>query len=230
MSIALTYRHIIRLSAALSSKQFIDNEWQRRTMSFSNFTLNQVKREFNITTVETESLFPDIAPISPSELLALTLQENLSLATAINTEKARSELIIMPVLTDVRRHLQGQVSLFSGAEFNVDVQRGLNGTCDFLFTHSREQFFITKPVVTIVEAKRENIPSGLGQCIASMIAAQQFNEAEGEAINTIYGAVTTGTDWKFLKLSDRTAHIDSNDYFINEVDKILGILSHSCIA
>lgn len=193
-------------------------------MPFSNFTLSKVKSDFNITTLESQILFPNIAPIKPSELLTLNLKENLSLATAINTEKARSELIIMPVLTEVRRYLQGKISLFSGVDFNVDLENGLNGTCDFILTRSSEQFFITKPVVTIIEAKRENIPSGLGQCIATMIAAQRFNEQEGEPIDTLYGAVTTGTDWKFLKLIGQTAYIDSSDYFISEIDKILGIL------
>ncbi|NCJ07163.1 hypothetical protein GS597_11735 [Synechococcales cyanobacterium C] len=130
----------------------------------------------------------------------------------------------MPVLTEVRRYLQGKISLFSGVDFNVDLENGLNGTCDFILTRSSEQFFITKPVVTIIEAKRENIPSGLGQCIATMIAAQRFNEQEGEPIDTLYGAVTTGTDWKFLKLIQKMAYIDSSNYFISEVDKILGIL------
>ena len=193
-------------------------------MSYSNFTLSKVKKDFSITTAETERLFSQIAPVQPSELLMLNLKENLSLATAINTEKARSELIIMPVLTEVRRILKGQVSLFSGAEFNVDLERGLNGTCDFILARSPEQFFITKPVITIVEAKRENIPSGLGQCIAAMIAARQFNEQEGEPIDIIYGVVTTGTDWKFLKLIQQVAYIDSSNYFISEVDRILGIL------
>lgn len=193
-------------------------------MPFSNFTLSKVKSDFNITTLESQILFPNIDLIKPSELLTLNLKENLSLATAINTEKARSELIIMPVLTEVRRYLQGKISLFSGVDFNVDLDNGLNGTCDFILTRSSEQFFITKPVVTIIEAKRENIPSGLGQCIATMIAAQRFNEQEGEPIDTLYGAVTTGTDWKFLKLIRQTAYIDSSDYFISEIDKILGIL------
>jgi hypothetical protein len=193
-------------------------------MPFSNFTLSKVKSDFNITTLESQILFPNIDLIKPSELLTQNLKENLSLATAINTEKARSELIIMPVLIEVRRYLQGKISLFSGAEFNVDLENGLNGTCDFILTRSSEQFFITKPVVTIIEAKRENIPSGLGQCIATMIAAQRFNEQEGEPIDTLYGAVTTGTDWKFLKLIQQVAYIDSSDYFISEIDKILGIL------
>ena len=107
-------------------------------MSYSNFTLSKVKSDFNLSTVETEILFPQIDRVQPSHLVALSLQENLSLATAINTEKARSELIIMPVLTDVRRYLQGQVSLFSGVEFNVDLDRGLNGTCDFIWLYRDE--------------------------------------------------------------------------------------------
>lgn len=193
-------------------------------MAYSNFTLNKVKADFGIATVETETLFPQVVPVQPSELLTLTLKANLSLATAINTEKARSELIIMPVLTEVRRSLAGQVSLFSGTEFNVDLERGLNGTCDFILTRSPEQFFITAPAVTIVEAKRENIPAGLGQCIATMIAARQFNQQEGQSADRVYGAVTTGTDWKFLKLIEQVAYIDSSDYFISEVNKILGIL------
>ncbi|MEM9005281.1 MAG: hypothetical protein AAGE59_17380 [Cyanobacteria bacterium P01_F01_bin.86] len=197
-------------------------------MPYSNFTLSKVKADFRLTTVETEVLFPQVVPLSPSKLLTLNLEENLSLATAINTEKARSELIIMPVLTDVKRQLKGQVSLFSGVDFNVDAARGLNGTCDFILTRSSEQFFVTQPVVTIVEAKRENIPSVLGQCIATMLAAQQFNLQEGETVGSIYGAVTTGTDWKFLKLHNQVAYIDRSDYFISETDKILGILIATC--
>jgi hypothetical protein len=58
-----------------------------------------------------------------------------------------------------------------------------------------------------------------------MVAAQIFNQRNGEAIKSIYGAVTTGTDWKFLKLIDKTIWIDKRDYFINEVSHILGILT-----
>ena len=58
-----------------------------------------------------------------------------------------------------------------------------------------------------------------------MVAAQIFNQRNGEEIESIYGAVTTGTDWKFLKLTDKTIWIDKRDYFINEVSQSLGILT-----
>ena len=161
----------------------------------------------------------------PSSYLQTTLNENVFLATAINTEKARSELIIAPVLLEVRRILNFQIGFFSGSEFNVDLQAGLSGYCDYILTASKEAYEIRTPVVTLAEAKNESIKSGLGQCIAQMVAAQLFNQRNAEAISSIYGAVTTGTDWKFLKLTDKTIWIDKRDYFINEVSQILGILT-----
>lgn len=194
-------------------------------MSYSNFTLSKVKSDFAIITNETEDLFTATPAIAPSELLRLTLKDQLSLASAINTEKARSELVIMPILIEVRRLLHNQISVFSGSTFEVAPDQGLEGRCDFILTRSQEQYYITSPVLTIVEAKNESIPSGLGQCIATMIAARLFNQREHNPTNIIYGAVTTGTDWKFLKLEGQTAFININDYYIKEIDKILGILA-----
>ena len=133
-------------------------------------------------------------------------------------------MIIAPILIEVRRRLNYQVSLFSGVDFNVDPARGLNGICDFLVSRSSEQLFISAPVLTIVEAKNENIKAGLGQCVAEMIAAQLFNEREGNEIITLYGTVTTGTIWEFLKLEGQVVSIDLSEYFIGNANKILGIL------
>jgi hypothetical protein len=149
----------------------------------------------------------------------------LNLATAINTEKARSELIITPILLEVRRNFNFQVGFFSGTEFNVDIESGLNGYCDYILTASAEIYEIRTPVVTLVEAKNENIKAGLGQCIAEMVAAQIFNQRQGNNITRIYGAITTGTDWKFLQLKDKNLSIDRRDYYIVEINQILGILS-----
>ena len=107
-------------------------------------------------------------------------------------------MIIAPILLELRRQLNYQISLFSGVDFNVDSERGLNGVCDFLVSRSKEQLFVRAPVITIVEAKNENLKPGFGQCVAEMLAGQLFNEREGNAIKTIYGGVTIGTVWRFL--------------------------------
>ena len=151
--------------------------------------------------------------------------ENVPLAVAINTEKARSELIVTNILVEIRKRFDRKISFFSGLEFNVDRERDLAGFCDFIVSLSPEQLFLNAPVVTMVEAKNENLMHGLGQCTAEMVAARIFNEQEGNDIPRIYGVVTSGTAWKFIKLENGTVHIDLRDYSIDNPAKIIGILS-----
>lgn len=194
-------------------------------MAYSDFTLAKVRETFQLVIDERRNLFRDVSRVKPSAILTTLLEEYIQLATAINTEKARSELLIVQILTEVRRQLNYQVSLFSGTDFNVDVSKGLNGFCDFLLCASEEQFEIDAPVITIVEAKNENLKSGLGQCIATMMGAKLFNQKRTRVVKTIYGVVTSGTNWRFLTLEEQMVCIDSIEYYINDVDKILGILS-----
>jgi hypothetical protein len=193
-------------------------------MAYSDFKLKELVKQFDLTLSENQDLFADRSEVESSEILKLALKENAALAVDINTEKARSELIIAPILLEVRRQLNYQIGLFSGSEFNVAPEKGLNGTCDFLMSLSAERLFISAPVITIVEAKKEDIKAGFGQCAAEMLAAQLFNEEEGNQIPIIYGAVTSGTVWRFLKLEGNIVSIDAIEYYLTDVGKILGIL------
>lgn len=193
-------------------------------MSYSEFTLRKAKRDFDLTTVEAGRFLPQTEPIDPSLYLTESLIEGLPLATATGSEKARSELIISPILVEVRKILQRQVSLFSGEDFTVEPELGLSGVCDFLISRSREQILIEAPAVVIVEAKKADLKVGLGQCAAEMVAAQKFNEINNIPIATIYGSVSSGTVWRFLKLESKTLTIDLNDYPVPPVEPLLGML------
>ena len=193
-------------------------------MSYSDFTLRKVKQTFGINTIEDQKFLPEIKPIAASTTLTDFLVESLPLAIATGSEKARSELIISPVLLEVRKILQRKISLFSGADFTVDSALGLNGVCDFVLSLSPEQLEVEAPAVMIVEAKKSDLNPGIGQCIAEMIAAQKFNEINNKSIPTIYGSVTNGTVWRFLQLTEQTLTIDFTDYTLPPVDVILGIL------
>jgi hypothetical protein len=192
-------------------------------MAYSDFTFDALKKTFHLHIIEHEPLFPHLTPTEVSPLLEAILKDSVPLAHAISTEKARSEMIIAPVLLTVKRLYAETISLFSGVEFAVDTQMGLNGTCDFIITRSREQFYISQPVLIVVEAKNEQIKTGLPQCIAAMVAAQLFNAREENGIDIVYGCVTTGTVWKFLRLSAQTLSIDYNDYYIRHVGEILAV-------
>ena len=194
-------------------------------MAYSNFTLETVKKEFQLELVELAGIFAEIEPVVPSTLLTTILVKKVPLATTINTEKARSELIVADVLFELWEQFNMRISLFSGIDFNVDAERGLTGMCDFLVSLSPMQSFLEAPVIVLVEAKKDDPAPGLGQCVAEMLAAQRFNAEKGNNIPRVYGVTTTGTEWKFLKLEENRLQIDMSIYSIAQCDKILGILS-----
>ena len=194
-------------------------------MSYSDWTLESVVPTFQLEKRDIPGLFSEVQAVSPSAYLTTGLEKKASLATAIGTEKARSEMIVADVLVDLLEHFDRRISLFSGIEFNVDVESGLTGVCDFLVSLSPNQFYLEAPVVSLVEAKNLDLKLGLGQCVAEMLAAQRFNAERGNDIPCIYGASTTGVDWIFLKLEEKCLHIDMTIYTIERCDKILGVLS-----
>jgi hypothetical protein len=213
-------------------------------MSYSDFTVGKVKQAFGIETIEGKTFFPLILPVVPSSTLLEILDETLPLAVASPSEKAKSELLISPILVEVRKYLQRRVSLFSGQDFPVDASVGLVGICDFLISRSTEQLEVESPVIVLVEAKKADINSGMGQiatqgseetseqsvakCMAEMEAARRFNEQAGEVAQPIYGCVTSGLLWRFLKLDGNQMTVDLKDYSLDPLGDLLGKLVWMC--
>jgi len=193
-------------------------------MAYNRFTIESIKKTFGLKIIGDVCLFEHTAPVEPSQVLIQFLNRYLPLGSAIGTEKARSEFIIAPVLAEITELTHHAVSLFSGVDFTVDEEQGLSGRCDFLFSASRGQYAIEAPVLAVVEAKNDNLNSGLGQCMAEMVAARRFNDREEQPLDCIYGAVTTGSVWRFLRLQNDCIHIDQREYFIDNLPILLGIL------
>ncbi|MDB9517495.1 hypothetical protein PN466_11100 [Roseofilum reptotaenium CS-1145] len=192
-------------------------------MAYSKFDLLRVQNELGLTLHETLHFLPPVPSIEADTLLKETLADSLPLALAQGNEKARSEWIINPILTAVRRLSSHEISVFSGREFNIDETRQLVGYVDFLIARSPRLLVLENPVVMLVEAKPENLNAGLGQCGAEMVAAQLFNQRTDQ---TIYGCVTNGELWKFLKLEEAHLTIDLEAYAIDPIERLLGILIH----
>ena len=194
-------------------------------MAYSNFTLDTVLEAFDLEEIDAAGIFAASEPVKPSELLTAVLERNIPLALAVGTEKVKSELIVANVLVELREQLEHRISFFSGIEFNVDADADLTGVCDFMISLSPRQFSLKAPIIILVEAKKDDLLVGLGQCVAEMVAAQRFNAEKGNDIACIYGTITSGIDWLFLKLEDKKLHIDMSAYQIAQCDKILGILT-----
>ena len=194
-------------------------------MDYSDFTIPQLKQKFDIAIDEETNLFGDVSAIELPATLTDILRRYLPLALNLNTEKARSEFIIAPLLAEFKLLHRDQLSLFSGIEFNIDEASGLKGRCDYILARSPKQLVLIAPICVLVEAKNENIIAGIPQCLAEMIAAQRFNSVNGiRPVDAVYGIVTTGSIWRFLRLEETAATVDSVEYAIQSPGKIFAIL------
>jgi hypothetical protein len=207
-------------------KRYNGDNPEEHDMAFSDFKYPDVVQQFGLTWQTAEDLFAAVSFGSVSPHLRESLAVGNQLASSINTEKARSEWLVAPVLSEFWRRYHGQISLFSGVDFQADPAAKLTGFCDFLIGRAPQQPQIIAPVVVMFEAKKENINDGLGQCIAGMVGAQRFNQRNNTPANPIYGCVTTGSVWKFLRLDGTIITFDLIEYLLSQADKLLGILTH----
>lgn len=197
-------------------------------MNFTDFDLPTVQQRFGLTVDTRRQLFADVPPVPLSEPLRQYLDAFRPLGLALITEKARSEYLVAPLLAEVWKRSEREIAVLSGVEWNVDVAAGLNGVCDFLLCRSTNLYVVSAPVLVAVEAKRDSIPDGLGQCAAEMVAAQRFDAQAGQDRDPIYGCVTTGSLWRFLRLTGTRLEIDIDEYVIGQPDRILGVLLFCC--
>ncbi len=189
-------------------------------MSYTDFDILKVEKELNLE-VEIKKIDWQFEPIAPSEWLMNSLERGEKIAFV--SEKARSEFIVAPILLAAKEIANNEIQIFSGQTLNVDVNLGLTGECDFILSKTKPTPILKSPIITLVEAKKNDIDLGLGQCIAQMFASMIFNKRNGNNFQTIFGCVTTGEDWQFLKLEGNTAIIDSERFYLSELDKILGV-------
>lgn len=163
-------------------------------MAFSNFTLPAAVDQFGLT-MTSQSLFGDVPPVDAGPAVRQFLETFGQLALGINTEKARSEWMIAPVLGEMWARSRRTIYLLSGVDFTVDKGEGLSGVVDFMVGRGPQVSFVpASPILAVVEAKNESIPGGQGQCAAEMVAALRFNQNAKNDIEVVYGVVTNGNN------------------------------------
>ena len=189
-------------------------------MAYTDFSAGTVLSDLGITT-SVDELFGVLAPlVVPAWLPDLLLRGRRQV---LSSEKARSEFIVAPVLLAVQEVAGSQVSIYSGQRLDVDAARGLTGECDFILAAGPPVPGLTSPLLLVVEAKRNEVESGIWQCVAQMFAATLFNTQTGHPRPAVYGCVTNGEVWQFLRLHETNAVLDRQRYFINDVGSILAI-------
>jgi hypothetical protein len=188
-------------------------------MAYTDFTLEMAESRLGVR-ARPGDLFPGLAPVPVPDWLRDFLARGMQLALV--SEKARSEFIVGPILLACRELSGGALAIFSGQRLDVDPGRGLQGECDFILALADPVPRLRAPLVPVVEAKKNDIEAGLGQCVAQMVAARYYNEREGAGPSAVYGCVTTGEAWQFLRLEDAAVTIDRGRLYIDNVGMILG--------
>ena len=191
-------------------------------MPYADFTLELTESRFGLI-VEPGDLFPNLEAVAVPVWLTEQLARGQSVA-ALVSEKARSEFLVAPVLLACRELVQGALSIYSGQRLDVDQAQGLTGECDYILALTPPVPRLRAPLVTILEAKRGDIEMGLGQCVAQMVGAQMFNDRAGSAPGPIFGAVTTGEAWQFLRLNGTAVTLHRARLFIDNLGGILAAL------
>lgn len=191
-------------------------------MSYSDITLEIIRSRFGITIVE-RPLYPEVGRLPTTPWLQAALSQGNGMA--LISEKSRNEFIVVPVLVTCRQQARNSFYIYSGVRFDIDPDKGLKGECDFILALTEPSPIVTAPIAVLLEAKRQDIEEGLGQCAAQMIAARIFNERAGLPTPRMSGCVTSGETWQFLSLDKNTLTVDSQRFYIVEVEKILWIVS-----
>jgi hypothetical protein len=190
-------------------------------MAYTDFSLETVEQRLGVTVV-IGSVFPELAALPVPARLTETLALGRGVA-AFMTEKSRSEFIVVPVLMTCRELVEGELTIYSGVRLDVDQSRGLVGECDYILARTMPVPRLRSPLVTVMEAKRGDIELGLGQVVAQMVAASVFNQ-RANTPTTIYGVITTGEDWQFLKFEGETVTLHRERYYLNNLGGILAAL------
>ncbi len=192
-------------------------------MAYSDFSLKEIEVKFGIKN-KVEPLFPKFEPIYPSDWLKTTLAKTALLP--VRSEKYKSETIVFPLLLEIRDRNNNFITIYSGDNLNADEGQGLKGECDFIITKDIGTYDINYPIIQVVEAKKNDFEIGIPQCAAQMIGAKVYNEKNNVKIERIYGCVTTGNEWLFMKLEREIIIIDRRPYFLIELGELLSVLQH----
>ncbi|MBE9007054.1 hypothetical protein IQ259_18765 [Fortiea sp. LEGE XX443] len=145
------------------------------------------------------------------EFLSGYLQRNLTYVNPIS-ETARREVLIAPTLLEICAETHTQLNI----EYPINVNDQLKGSFDY---------YINSDVgMLVVEAKQSDLGRGFTQLAVELIALDQWTES---ATPILYGAVTTGEDWRFGILHRRKKIIsqDLKLYRVpEELEELLRVL------
>ncbi len=159
--------------------------------------------------------------IDVNEVLLDYIKENLNDSSSFLNEYVICEDIIKPIIKIVAK--ENNLPIWSHVPFDVDKEKGLTGTPDYIFApKERGGMRFKLPIVCLGEAKKDKFEEAWGQTAAEMVAAQIKNKNKEVPI---YGLVSNGELWKFGKLIENKFIIEERPISVENLQHILNILN-----
>lgn len=194
-------------------------------MAYRKFKLTELETKFGIQNRLIRWLDSSkTTAIEPSNLLKMNI-ERATLAP-LTTEKAVSERVISPIMTEILELNTETIQLFSGEIINADEDNGLNGEIDFLFNYRPHSPTPEVPIFSITGSKIGLLHKAWGQAAAQMLGVSIFNQKLNHPLDIVLGSVTDGNSWQFMRLENNIISIDSRVYALTELPIILGIFQY----
>ena len=192
-------------------------------MAYRDFKMEDLERKFHIREIGKEIFIPtQINNIEPSDKLKADIIESRYIT--LSTKKAVSERLVSPILVEIKKRNLDIIQIFSGEIIKADASQGLNGEIDFVFSRTPETLKPKNPLLIVREAKLGLIDGSVDQAAAQMIGMRVFNEKKGHPEEVIYGSVTDGITWRFLKLEGNNFYVDTHKFTIDNLPLLLGVL------
>jgi hypothetical protein len=189
-------------------------------MAYTDFTLESIEQQFGVRN-QRQRLFQPLQALPVSSTLQTALERANELV--LRTEKAKSEWIVAPILLEIRLLTNRFFTIFSGDNLLADEAAGLRGECDFILAKDTGSFDINYPILSVVEAKKNDLDIGIPQCAAQLIGVRIFNQKKGISPPSLYGCVTTADEWVFMRLTNNELVIDSRKYYLVEIGELLAL-------
>lgn len=188
---------------------------------YKQYSTAQLKRIFKIQIQIDQDLFPAFQPTGQTydrlQRIVEKMESRLTLSSADN-EATRSSLLVSHILWeasdtyDLGIFFEPLVEVQT--ELTPDLPHALNGKYDCALSLDNLDF--APPIVSVVEVKKSNLSEGLGQCLAEMYATlKQFQQ------DRIYGIITDGEVWSFLKLQGHLLDAHKSRFHISNVADII---------
>ncbi|MER0440752.1 hypothetical protein [Emticicia sp. W12TSBA100-4] len=138
------------------------------------------------------------------------------------SEAAIRENILYPILKEVFKKYDDKLMLW--ANKSISFSKELSGMPDYILAKQSERgkIIFGKPLLAVVEAKKDDFEGGWAQCLLEMYTIQKIN---GKPEIPVLGIVSNGDNWEFGKLEGNLFTENALIYSLFPLDTLFSTLS-----